>query len=675
MPKFSQAIQDASRRSSLGKYGSVDMHKEYGSDIEDIDNLSDTYEEEQYQNISGIKTPNKRWSVIEKFDRRYVRRYRTCWDCWQSVTYKCMMSTLMLAAFLFLAWYFTRTLLFSLDFDMESYDFIIVGAGPAGSVVAKRLIDAGASVLLLEAGDNTQIVNGNSESSTLMGFDQTSNNENTIGSSNRISSISQFDIPLLWSSVAQEPSMHFGPFNALNINVFRGAGGGAVQSAMLYLRAVKLDIYSWDTPGWRWSHIENAFSSVEQYGQNAPLPSSISAVSTRKNNKSQTRTIENSVISSSSSSSKVNTNDAGYIPIQANRACQSQDALAASFLSAAAQAGERVQELGFNAASAGGVLREEEDGGGQRAAGVGCFDLSVDRGMRLSPAKLLLEPYLQSRRLNLLVRARVRRILLSKEDGTVGKEEEERGEDTKARADLEANSEKEVVGTEFVVTGGTSSSSSSTTTNNNSSGDVAAAPPSFTEATLSAVWGALQAVTGSGAGAEDTGNGKGKGKTHGIGRGAAGAPVDKAAADALEDSIDPLMKYSYRAIGVEYETGGGGGAGGEREVRFAYLAVGPPRGGTGASTSGASASSNEKLDFQFARGVVLAAGAIMTPTILMNSGIGPPAALKEAGVKVKVHNEEVGRNLQDHVAVGLTFQPSDFSLLGGTQLCVCYLFF
>ncbi|MFV0433437.1 MAG: GMC family oxidoreductase [Leucobacter sp.] len=46
--------------------------------------------------------------------------------------------------------------------------------------------------------------------------------------------------------------------------------------------------------------------------------------------------------------------------------------------------------------------------------------------------------------------------------------------------------------------------------------------------------------------------------------------------------------------------------------------------------------------------VVLSAGAIDTPRILLRSGIGPAAELAELGIPVVLDRPEVGRNLQDH---------------------------
>jgi len=53
------------------------------------------------------------------------------------------------------------------------------------------------------------------------------------------------------------------------------------------------------------------------------------------------------------------------------------------------------------------------------------------------------------------------------------------------------------------------------------------------------------------------------------------------------------------------------------------------------------------------KGVVLSAGAIESPAILMRSGIGPAQELKSLGISVVKDSSEVGQNLHDHPAIGV----------------------
>lgn len=56
--------------------------------------------------------------------------------------------------------------------------------------------------------------------------------------------------------------------------------------------------------------------------------------------------------------------------------------------------------------------------------------------------------------------------------------------------------------------------------------------------------------------------------------------------------------------------------------------------------------------------VVLSAGALQTPQLLMLSGVGDKAALQEMGVDVVHHLPEVGKNLQDHLQSRLMYKCS-----------------
>uniref|UniRef100_A0A336MVX8 CSON008533 protein n=1 Tax=Culicoides sonorensis TaxID=179676 RepID=A0A336MVX8_CULSO len=63
---------------------------------------------------------------------------------------------------------------------------------------------------------------------------------------------------------------------------------------------------------------------------------------------------------------------------------------------------------------------------------------------------------------------------------------------------------------------------------------------------------------------------------------------------------------------------------------------------------------------QATKEIVLSAGAIGSPMLLMHSGIGPKTHLESFGIKV-IENLPVGRNLQDHLVVPLYFRMGSTS--------------
>lgn len=75
---------------------------------------------------------------------------------------------------------------------------------------------------------------------------------------------------------------------------------------------------------------------------------------------------------------------------------------------------------------------------------------------------------------------------------------------------------------------------------------------------------------------------------------------------------------------------------------------------------------NERRQIRARRAVVLAGGVFGTPQVLMLSGIGPAAHLKEHGLDVLLDRRDVGGNLQDHLDYVASFECDDKGFLGRT---------
>lgn len=64
------------------------------------------------------------------------------------------------------------------------------------------------------------------------------------------------------------------------------------------------------------------------------------------------------------------------------------------------------------------------------------------------------------------------------------------------------------------------------------------------------------------------------------------------------------------------------------------------------------------------REIVLSAGAVQSPQLLLLSGIGDPAALQELGIEVRHALPGVGRNYHDHLAAGILMEMSNSESYG-----------
>ena len=79
------------------------------------------------------------------------------------------------------------------------------------------------------------------------------------------------------------------------------------------------------------------------------------------------------------------------------------------------------------------------------------------------------------------------------------------------------------------------------------------------------------------------------------------------------------------------------------------------------------------------REIIVSAGALQSPVLLLRSGIGPAEELRARGINVVVDSPEVGSNLQDHVAAGgrrfvnVSTYNSEANMVGGLKYLYKYL--
>jgi choline dehydrogenase-like flavoprotein len=124
--------------------------------------------------------------------------------------------------------------------ERTAFDFAVVGAGSSGCIVAARLAEGGASVLLLEAGDRAEV---HAETLRADGYKHAFVNDR-----------------LMWDRFSEPQPGCAG--RRLWLGSGRGVGGSGAVNGMVYTRGCVQDYEDWPV-GWRWSDLAGDFAAVE----------------------------------------------------------------------------------------------------------------------------------------------------------------------------------------------------------------------------------------------------------------------------------------------------------------------------------------------------------------------------------------------------------------------------
>ncbi|KIW00135.1 uncharacterized protein PV09_08313 [Verruconis gallopava] len=133
----------------------------------------------------------------------------------------------------------------STSWQFENWDVIVVGAGPAGIIVADRMSEAGKKTLLLEGGGSSYAITGGTESPAWLDG----------------SSLSRVDVPGLYKSIFSVQ----GDLTCQNYTTaFVGCtiGGSSAINAGLFFQPPASDFDDYFPAGWKFSDVNASISKV-----------------------------------------------------------------------------------------------------------------------------------------------------------------------------------------------------------------------------------------------------------------------------------------------------------------------------------------------------------------------------------------------------------------------------